>query len=105
MAIAKYGATAQNQNPEMNSVARQYCRENSIPKLPLRVSSCSTSVMSAGFVMYLCAMARASSLRPWFHSQRGDSGRPSRARNKTTAMTVLEPRMTRQPTSVVVVST
>ena len=38
------------------------------------------------------------------HSQRGDSGRPSRARNRITARRVLVPRMIRQSESVSVVS-
>jgi hypothetical protein len=53
VAIAKYGVTTQNQNPEVNSVARQCCREISIPSPPVWVSSCSTSVMSAELSMYL----------------------------------------------------
>src|SRR5262245_58327686 len=104
VAIAKYGVTAQNQNPAVNSVARQYCLENSIPKLPVRVSSCSTSVISAKLSIYLCAMPCASSRRPTFHSQRGDSGSPIRAMSNTTAIAVLVPRMTRQPMSVFSVS-
>lgn len=102
VAIAKYGVTAQNQNPDVKSVARQYCRENSIPKLPLGalVPSCRTALMSAELSMYLPAILYASSLRPWSHSQCGDSGRPSRAMNKTTAIKVLEPRMSCQLRSV-----
>ncbi|MHC6592852.1 hypothetical protein [Arthrobacter sp. C152] len=34
---------AQNQNPAMKRVVRQYSFDNSIPKLPLRMSSCWTS--------------------------------------------------------------
>ena len=89
--IAKYGVTAHSQNIEANSVARQYRRENSIPKFPSRVCSCSTSFMSAGFSMYLWAMAWASAWRFLLHSQRGDSGIPIRPTNKMTATMVLEP--------------
>ena len=42
-------------------------------------------------------MAGASSVRPLFISQRGDSGMPNRARNRITAGMVLVPSMTRQP--------
>ena len=88
----------QNQNHDTKTVIRQYCRENSIPKPPVWVSSCSTSVISAASTKYLWAMAWASSKRRSVHNQRGDSGRPIRAINKTTAMIVLDPRTIRHGT-------
>jgi hypothetical protein len=33
--MAKYGVTAQNQKPDVNSVARQFCWLNSARKRPL----------------------------------------------------------------------
>lgn len=99
VAMAKYGVTAQVQNTAMKTVERHTAGENSILKLPFAPPAAAFT-MSVWYAVsrYSTTNPCASSVLPFAHNQRGDSGNPSRPISSAAAMSVVVPSVTRQST-------